>query len=207
MGPALRLMIFDASCRGRGAVPGLSDAWSAGSGLYRASGSLDRSYGAHSWSEALEWLATVEPARQIAQIQFWGHGKWGEVRIDGEPLSVASLREQHEHADKLRAIRKRLTGHDALWWFRSCETFGAAIGHEFAKRWVDYFGCRAAGHTYIIGFWQSGLHSLSPGEQAYWPDDEGLAEGTPEAPQRARWSRPWHGHTISCLSSSFPPSW
>jgi hypothetical protein len=204
---ALRLMVFDATCRGRGALPGLSHAWSAGSGLYRAGGNLDHAFGATSWAAALDWIANVGAGEAIAQIQFWGHGKWGSVRMGDEALTIDSLAAGAPHERRLRSIRERLSGPGALWWFRSCETFGAEPGHTFARRWTDYFGCRAAGHSYIIGFWQSGLHSLGPGQTPGWPRDEGLALGTPAAPERALWSRPWLDHTISCLRSTIPTGW
>ena len=42
----------------------------------------------------------------------------------------------------------------------------SAAGHDFARAWTDFFGSRAAGHTFIIGYWQSGLHTLAPGASA-----------------------------------------
>jgi hypothetical protein len=91
-----------------------------------------------------------------------------------------------------------------LWWFRTCETFGCEAGHDFARRWTRFFGCRAASHTYIIGPWQSGLHILEPGQSPDWPLDEGLAEGTPDSPEKALWSTPGKPNTIFCLTSRLP---
>ena len=84
------------------------------------------------------------------------------------------------------------------------ETFGAAPGHDFARRLTDFLGCRAAGHTYIIGGWQSGLHSLAPGEQPAWSPHEGLKLGPPEAPREALWSRRSAPNTIHFLSGKVP---
>ena len=73
---------------------------------------------------------------------------------------------------------------DPLWWFRTCEAFGATRGHDFARRFTDFFGGRAAGHTYIIGLWQSGLHSLRAGESRNGRSRRGCPEGQPSARSR-----------------------
>ena len=200
----LRLMIYDDTCRGRPMRPGLTHSWMAGALLYRGLGRLDRWRGVRNWEEALRWLATVEPARPIAEIQFWGHGKWGRANIDGQPLDIHALRPGHPLHEPLRVVRDRLTGPDALWWFRTCETFGCQPGHQFASAWTDFHGCRAAGHTFIIGPWQSGLHTLMPGQEPDWDPTEGLLEGSIEAPQRALWSGPRQPNTITCLHGAVP---
>lgn len=203
----MRLMIYDDTCRGRPLRPNLTEFWILGAHLYKALGRIDLARPVRTWAEALEWLATVRPGELIDEIQFWGHGKWGEVFLDGDPLSVDSLTPDHAHHDTLVRIRQRLRSPRALWWFRTCETFGCRPGIDFAEAWVDFFGCRAAGHTFIIGPWQSGLHTLSPGERATWAAGEGLREGTPDEPQRARWSGPTQPHTITCLHNAFPDTW
>ena len=123
---ALRLMIYDRSCPRPWFLPGLSQVWGLGRHLYRALGRLDASRGAASWAEALDWLATVQPEAPIAEIQFWGHGRWGLARI-GE----RGARRQRAAAPgtpttpgwRACAIGCCPDG-DALWWFRTCETFG-----------------------------------------------------------------------------------
>lgn len=200
----LRLLLFDSTCRGRSFLPGLTHSWIAGALLYRGLGRLDLSYGAESWEEGLRWLATVRAGYPISEIQFWGHGKWGDARIDGERLTIDALESDHPFAGRLETIRSRMEGPDALWWFRTCETFGANPGHRFASAWTDFFECRAAGHTYIIGPWQSGLHCLSPGDEPDWSVEEGLDEGTPDEPEEALWSKPGEPNTISCLRNDHP---
>lgn len=199
----LRLMIYDRTERGRFGLPGLSATWRLGGSLYRGLDRLDASAGASDWDEALDWLIDHRPDEPIAEIQFWGHGKWGEVKIDGAPLDAAALSPGHRHRDQLQAVRDRLEP-GALWWFRTCETFGARRGQDFARAWTDFFGCRAAGHTYIIAFWQSGLHSLDAGEHPSWSDTEGLREGTAAEPARAYWSHLREPNTISCLRGAIP---
>ncbi len=202
----LRLMIYDDTCRRDVGPVGLTHTWMAGRWLYRGLGRLDVVRGVSSWPKALDWLARVARPRPIAEIQFWGHGKWGQLLIDGIPLDRSSLHEYHPHHDRLLAIRERLTD-DALWWFRTCETFGAELGHRFARAWTSFFDCRAAGHTYIIGPWQSGLHHLAPGDEPHWSPWEGLAEGTPDEPVRAEWSTWRKPCTVTCLHNTVPREW
>lgn len=197
----LRLMIYDATCRGR--LIGLSHAWEVGAGFYRTLDRLDASFGATNWDEALRWLAGHAADRPLAEVQFWGHGTWGAVKIAGEALGAASLRAGHAHRPLLDAVRERMAP-ASLWWFRTCETFGADAGQDFARAFTDHFGCDAAGHTFIISHWQSGLHRLRPGQAPHWSASEGLREGTPGAPKRARWSRAWSPNTISCLRGTIP---
>jgi hypothetical protein len=196
----LRLLIYDRTCRGRF---GLSTAWWAGARLYRSLGLLDGFFAAGSFSEALRFVAEYEPGRALGQVQFWGHGKWGDARIGSELFDERALLRGHELNLLLRAVRARLTP-DALWWFRTCETFGAEPGQQFARAFTDFMGARAAGHTYVIGYWQSGLHALAPGETPAWSPDEGLVEGSAERPRRAQWSKPGEPNTISCLRGVLP---
>lgn len=199
----LKLLIYDRTCQGRFGLPGLSAAWRSGSYWYRARGWLDACYGAESWPEALHFLANYELGRPVAQIQFWGHGKWGDARIGAELLDERALLRGHELHAPLARVRARLTT-GALWWFRTCETFGAERGQRFARAWADFFGAHAAGHTYIIGYWQSGLHRLTPGAEPDWAPEEGLREGSAREPRQALWSVPGEPNTISCLQGRLP---
>lgn len=191
--------MFDRTCtQGR---RGLSPAWAAGVRLYRALGRIDDALGVASWDEAFRWLAARrEPIREL---QYWGHGKWGCALVDDDALDVHALARR---AQDLAALRERLAP-DAMVWFRTCETLGAQPGHDFAMRLADTLGARVAGHTYIIGFHQSGLHGIAPGMRPDWSANEGLAEGSPAEPKRARWSRPWAPRTITALHGAIPQSW
>jgi hypothetical protein len=195
----MRLVVYDRTCireRGR-----LSPIWAAGVGLYRRLGRIDDSLGVASWDEALDWLATQRDP--IHEIQYWGHGKWGRALVEHHAFDRYSITLQ---ADKLAAIRERPVP-DALVWFRTCETFGANAGLDFAQALSDTLGVRVAGHTYVIGFHQSGLHGLLPGNRPSWSPSEGLREGTPEAPVRAKPSRPWAPNTITLWSGRIPDRW
>jgi hypothetical protein len=200
----LRLLVFDRTCRGGWLRPGLSHAWAAGRHLYGALGRLDDARGVASWAEALDWLGGVSSGAPIAEIQFWGHGRWGRVLVGGEALDVGALAPGHPHHDRLCRVRERLLPGDAgLWWFRTCETFGTAAGHGFARAWTRFFRCRAAGHTYVIGAWQSGLHALRPGEEPRWSLTEGLPPGQVDPPLAAR-SGPGKPNTITCFHGRIP---
>lgn len=199
-------MVFDQTCRGRGPLPGLTTTWRVGAKLYQALERLDAARGVVTWDEALDWLVGYEPARRVAEIQFWGHGKWGCALVDRKPLDVSALEPGHPFHARLRAIRERLVpGSEALWWFRTCETFGDEEGHAFARAWTRFFGCRAAGHTYVIGPWQSGLHSLRPGQEPHWPVEEGrVLDAQGRRRKTARFSLPGAPNTITCFHGEIP---
>lgn len=200
MASPLRLLVFDAT-QARRPPRLLGVSWRVGAGLYRARGLLDASLGVASVEQALEFLAGArEP---IAEIQFWGHGKWGRVLVDRESFDRSALAPGHRFRPKLEAIRERLAP-GALVWFRTCETLGAHAGQDFARALGDFLGARVAGHTFVIGFWQSGLHSLPPGAAPDWQPGEGLSAGTPERPERAHVSGPERPNTITCWTGRLP---
>jgi len=195
----MRVVVYDKTCvktRGR-----LSPIWATGARLYRALRHVDAVHGVASWDEALTWLASHdEPLREI---QYWGHGKWGRALVGEESLDATALTARRA---QLEAVRERLAP-DSLIWFRTCETLGAKTGIDFAERLADFFGARVAGHTYIIAFHQSGLRGLAPGCRADWSPEEGLAAGTPDAPEAAKWSRPWRPRTLTALHGAVPAAW
>ncbi len=202
MTDGLRLIVYDATQRQRSPkMLGLS--WQYGTHLYRALGRVDGAHGASSFADALSWLAQHEPTRPVREVQFWGHGKWGCIFIGREMLDRSVLAPGHEHHRAFQAVRERLTP-EALLWFRTCETLGARAGHDFAAALADATGARVAGHTFVINFFQSGLHSLRPGQKPHWSADEGLASGSGEAPERAFTSSLDAPNTITCLSGVIP---
>lgn len=193
-------MFYDRTCRGGRLTPGLSHAWRVGGVLYGKLGRIDAWHGVGSWAEGLDWLLEASTHRPIEEIQFWGHGEWGGLWIDEELIHVDVLEPHHPLHARFAALKTRLVGERALWWFRSCDVFGTAIGHDFARRWTRYFNCRAAGHTYTINFLQSGLHLLEPGAEPTWPLDEGVVPGLDHA-KPSHWLAP---NTITCLHNELP---
>jgi hypothetical protein len=174
--------------------------------MYSSLGRSDGSFGAAGFDEALGWLASHRSDHRISEVQFWAHGNWGRLMLQKESLDRAAFASGHRLHTGLVALRARLAP-DALVWFRSCETFGAEAGHDFARAMTDFFGCRAAGHTFVIGYWQSGLHELKPGRAPHWSRSEGLVVGAPDRPERAAWSSPWAPNTITCLDGRVPDGW
>jgi len=202
MTTGLRLVVYDATQRQR-RPKALGLSWQYGTQLYRALGRVDAAYGARSFADAFAWLARHEAAQPISEVQFWGHGKWGRIFIDGEVLDRGVLGAGHQHHRAFQGLRERLSP-DALLWFRTCETLGAQAGHDFAAALADATGARVAGHTFVIGFFQSGLHCLRPGVAPSWSATEGLAQGSAEQPEAALNSTPDAPNTITCLTGQIP---
>lgn len=197
----LTLLIYDRTAVRR--LLGLSTVWAAGSVLYRARGLVDSALGVASFAEALDWLGRHRPEAPIAEVQYWGHGKWGDIRAGDERLDESALSMRSEHREALDRFVARLTP-DSLFWMRTCETFGAERGQRFARALSERLGCRVAGHTYVIGPWQSGLHALGPGCSPAWDPGEGLAEGSARSPRRALPSSPTEPNTITFLEGRLP---
>jgi hypothetical protein len=210
-GKGLRLVVFDATGHGRSAVqPWLTASWQLGSALYRRHprAPVDARFAAHGWTDALAWLASVQPTQPIAEIQFWGHGRPGRVFIADDALhedDFVAGRGRGSRGDDLRAVRDRLVGSDALVWWRTCSAYGGRRGQAFAAAVSSFFGCRSAGHTYVIGPWQSGLHSLAAGAAPAWDPREGVRDDDEGLPSLA--STPWAPHTIHFLQGTLPPGW
>ena len=203
-------MLYDQTCTthhiGVRWPVGLTHAWSTGGPLYRQLGRLDAHAGASTWEEGLRWLAEVGGDEPIEEIQFWGHGNFGRANMANQALTVDALSASHPLRPWLDRVAARLTP-TSQWWFRTCDTFGGAPGHQFAQHWSDFMGCSVAGHTYVIGIWQSGLHRLQPGDSPHWSMWEGLRKGTPEKPQSSFGSRPWKPNTIHFLQGEVPAGW
>jgi hypothetical protein len=176
--------------------------------LYRSLGRLDGACGVASWEEALAWLTSYRPSEPIAEIQYWGHGRWGRILVDSESFDEQALQPSHRHAVKLDALRERLlTDGRALVWLRTCESFGATRGLAFAQRLSERLQARVAGHTHVIGAVQSGLHGLRLGATPDWEPSEGIAEGTADDPRRAHGSSIHRTRTITCLDGEVPSAW
>jgi hypothetical protein len=195
----VRAIVYDKTCVWKRRH--LSPIWASGARLYKRLGRTDAVQGVANWDEALTWLGTQR--EQIDEIQYWGHGQWGRAFVGEDVLDVSAF---DKRRSQLEAIRERMAP-DALLWFRTCETFGTNAGLDFAQGLADFFGRRVAGHTFIIAFHQSGLHALEPGARPDWSPTEGLAKGTGENPVSAKWSWPWHPHTVTALDDEIPAEW
>ncbi len=199
-----RLLVYDGTAKAGERL--LRTAWSTGAKLYRRMGRVDATHGAESWEGALRWLAAEGRNEGIDEVQFWGHGKWGKVYIANDVLARDHLRVDHPQHALVRALRDLLTPR-ALLWFRTCETFGAAPGQAFARELADTSGARVAGHTFVIGALQSGLHGLVPGATPHWSPTEGLRAGTADDPRDARSSSPLAPNTLHFMNGQVPDAW
>lgn len=204
-----RLMIYDNTTIKDGwdgfGSDALAYSWLAGGKLYRIMRSLDKVKGVSSWEEALDWIIEQGKIEPISQIQFWGHGSWGRVWIGKQALGVKTIRNPGILRDKLSDVKKYLAD-DALIWFRTCSTFGNTSGKTFAKEFTEWMSCKVAAHTHIVGWWQGGLHSLKPGQEPYWPDDEGV-KTLSNGKQDSIWSTRKTPNTIICLNGHLPEGW
>ncbi len=202
----VRLLVFDGTPKA--GEKALRSAWSVGADLYRSLGWVDESFGAKSWTEALAWLASVRGDVAIREVQFWGHGNWGTARIAEDVLSENSFSRGHAHREGLSRLAQRMAKATApLLWFRTCETFGAQRGQRFAERCASELNARVAGHTFIIGALQSGLHGLAPGAKPSWSASEGLVAGDAERPLSAAWSSLKAPNTIHFMNHEVPERW
>jgi len=193
----LDMMFYDSS---DWAGKELRFSWITGGKFYKLFRSVEHHSGFESWIDALKWINSVEPDKKINSLQFWGHGSPGRVWINEEYLSARSLLASSEHKQHLDSLKKRLTK-DSLVWFRSCNVFAGKEGKLFASMISASLNCRVASHTFIIGPWQSGLHSIVPGQAPYWSDEEGY-DG-----EKRLWSMPWSTNTIFCLTGKIPEGW
>lgn len=185
---------------------GLSHSWFAGGALYKALSRLDGYAGFSNWQDALAWLVSYKPEKPIAEIQYWGHGTPGRIWMKKVPLLADTPSGATPEGVLLSRLAKRLTP-EALIWLRTCSTFAGVRGHNFAEKWSEAMGCRVAAYTHIIGFWQSGLHSVKPGIKAYWPVEEGIKDGTPAFPTKIKQSARSAPNTVSFLTGRFPSDW
>lgn len=200
----LSVLVYDAACRGPGPTRWLGRAFAIGRHTHAVAQPWDLVVPATTWPEAIDRVLAGCEHAGVAELQYWGHGKWGRVLIGAESLDRDAISPAGPLHDRIRALGTLMHGPDAHVWFRTCETLGAHRGHAMAQELCEQLGCAVAGHTFIVGPWQSGLHLLRPGARPEWPADEGLLEGTPELPVRAAWSRAWHPRTVSCMRRALP---
>lgn len=196
----------DGSVEGTG---GLTPFWKLGGVYHRALLRADGVLGAASWSEALGWAVGLAEARgaPIGELQAWGHGGWGYMRMGESRLDAASFDGAGAPlAEQMDAFCKHLAPR-ALLWLRCCSAFGHVEGRAFARALADRTGARVAGHTHVIGFFQSGTHSVGPGEEPAWSEREGTLYGEGDRATGADTSRATAPRTLTALRPGLPEGW
>lgn len=151
-------------------------------------GRFDACKGVSHWTEAQQWLLSQE---YVEELQIWCHGSEGNIWF-GEEF-VTGL-------DISRIAKVMRPG--SLLWLRACSTFGTHRGQVFAGNLAYSLGCKVAGHTRTIGLRQSGLHSLLPGQAAYWSVAEGVGADDADPPFYTNGD-----HSVSCFASNIPKGW
>jgi hypothetical protein len=194
----------DGTAEGSG---GLTPFWRLGSWMHIYGLHADGALGATSWGEALRWAASFARARnaKLSELQCWGHGGFGFMRMGATRWDRDALAGRSALASDIDSLRDVLAG-DALVWLRCCSAFGARPGRAFAPALADRLRARVAGHTFIIGAWQSGTHSLRPGERATWDEGEGI-ERRPDGAILPRNSSLGAPRTLAFLRMALPRGW
>jgi len=166
----------------------LKTSWLLGCVFQKLIGVVDAYHGVASWAEAKTWLKSRgEP---VTVLQYWGHGSPGTVWLAGNPIPTAEW-----------LSLKPLLIPESLVWLRICSAFQGRVGQVFAKQMADGLGCTIGAHTYIIGLFQGGLHTMKPNSMPSWD----AAEGT-----EVKWRpdfQPWLPHSILCLQWWIPKGW
>ena len=175
-------------------IPGFS--WMVCGQIARQAGRFELGLKAPSWGYAAAMLAIRADmaGKPWDMVQLWSHGVPGHPYMGGDKYTA------REDKEALRMIGNVMNPKGTV-WFRSCAVFSGSVGHDFAQRAAGLLGCRVAGHTFNIGPWQSGLHTLAPGDQPKWSTVEGNRDGTP------LWSAPWEPNTITALQWTIPRGW
>lgn len=203
----LRVMLYDSTTLKDGIHPedALAMSWRLGATLYRLRDDIDYHFGVTDWNEAFDWLIDLAQKNTIGEIQFWCHGSPGRVWL-GKNQFNTSLLQDATIRQKLLTLRSSFSS-NTLIWFRTCGTFAGESGQKFAKELANFLGCVVAGHTHIIGPFQSGLHTLKYGQEPNWSTEEGLIKDTSGHVTGVVKSSPWKKHTITCLRGSIPKGW
>jgi hypothetical protein len=185
---------------------GLTRYWKLGTLYHRLAWRAHASAGFAAWSDALTWAVEIAQHRgaPIAELQAWGHGGFGYMQMGRDRWSAATM--DGELAPSIERFRGVLHP-EALVWFRCCSAFGHTEGRAFAKHVARTLRCRVAGHTYIIGFWQSGTHSVTPAGEPSWAAEEGIDYDDRGHVRGAKVAAAGEPRTLSALRFGLPDGW
>lgn len=167
----------------------LKTCWELACWFQKLVGAVDAYYGAKSWEDAQKWL--LEQKRPLTVIQYWGHGS---------PASVW-LAQKLVPASEWLSLKPAVVP-ETLLWFRACSVFQNMSGQSFSQKLANGLGCTIAGHTFVIGPFQGGLHTRRPNTEPSWPFHEGTLKS--KWPDHLKW---WNPNTIFCLRTKIPEGW
>jgi len=182
----MKVILYDSSPNG-------AVGWSWAIGSFRPGWTR---IGAKSWDEAAEAIGSaifeatskLNGIAKLATLQIWGHGQPGEPLLAGKPMTPAFMRRVQVGVSPTSLV-----------WFRMCSVFFGAKGQAFAERTANELNCRTAGHSHVIGPWQSGLYSLKPGQTPSWAVGNGVWRSVKSGWRKQR--------TVFCTNMSFPDGW
>jgi hypothetical protein len=198
----MKILVFDANPQ-KGTL--LDESWFVGAWTAKNLRRFDHKIAATNWPDALDKLLDISKDKKISELHYWGHGNWGKIYMGKKAITVIALTNPlHVWYNRFRELSTRFT-ENSMVWFRVCLAFGNAGGQLFAEKAAELFGCRVAGSTFIIGPIHGGIHSLHPGQKAFWPVKEGIKiEGEKEIPKRSWITSP---NWIFFWTSNIPSDW
>ncbi len=177
-----KLLIYDA-------VPEafVNQTWSAGAKMFASK--FDRVIAGKSWDDIVAKLAASDVVYD--EVQFWGHGSFGEIYVAGRTAPKKFWIELATHVKKSSYV-----------WLRVCSFAATQSGKHEMVRLADQLDCTILANTFSIGQWgvQSGLKSVNSSHLPNWPDSEGWNGRT------CIGSAPWRPETVTALQMSIP-SW
>ena len=197
----MRIMFYDTT------AGWLSKIWFLGGILFSFLGLIDVRKGFSDWNTALDWLIEITDGDiDVDCIQYWGHGCVGGAVMSGFILGPS-------HEAKMKRLSRNLNETSSV-WLRVCSCFAGEAGYFYAKYLTSVLNCRVAGSTHIIHLIHSGVYSLTPGQEPYWPRDDGIlrdaqgnlitkANGNP----KTKISKPWSDRSLLFLRSKLPSTW
>lgn len=142
-------------------------------------------------------LASMSDLRG-AQVEVWCHAAPASFVLGAQRFNMRTVRDD----ERVALLGTKLSA-EGTFWIRGCSPFAGPVGHAFAGTLADTLGCRAAGHTHMIGLLQGGLRTIKPRQQPLWSPEEGEAGGRPGA-ARTTWKTP---RTITALHWHIPEEW
>jgi hypothetical protein len=181
------LLIYDAAEKSP-----VGTSWRVGAAVF--SRFFDELLAPKSVSELNAMLESLEGSDAFDEVQFWGHGRPGQVLLAGDRLAEPTW-------DRMSRLLRRRGA--SVVWLRVCSFAAGDAGKAAMRALANRMDAKIVGHTHIIGTWgHSGLWSLKPGESPSWPSTEGEKDGEPgKAP-----SSPFLPRTVSPLTMRLP-SW